>query len=159
MPAKALRRALAWFLRSRRVPHALRSAAAEIFAFDVIIRNYDRKGDNPNLLWDRTKILMIDHEGALKPTPPAEDPSISSLELDKFYDHVFFWAVSSRRMLITADSAMRLGAFLRSESTRSLANIPVQWQIEGDLAKVRGRLLWVVEHREQVCTLIRDRLS
>ena len=37
-----------------RVPMALRPAAAAVFAFDVIIQNYDRKVDNPNLLWDRT---------------------------------------------------------------------------------------------------------
>jgi len=45
-----------------RVPIVLRPAATEIFAFDVIFQNRDRKQDNPNLLWNRTKILMIDHE-------------------------------------------------------------------------------------------------
>jgi HipA-like kinase len=77
-----------------RVPLGLRPAAAEVFAFDIIVQNYDRKTDNPNLLWDRTKIVMIDHEGALSPLLSNTAPSFGALELDRFYDHVFYSAVS-----------------------------------------------------------------
>ena len=142
-----------------RVPIALRSTAADIFAFDVLIQNYDRKADNPNLLWDRNKILAIDHEGALKPILLSRGiPSFICLELDKFYDHVFYSAVSQKDAGFDrlASALERLSAGRIDEL---LGEIPIQWQIGEDLAKVRERLLWIVENREQVCTLIRDRLS
>src|SRR6185312_540198 len=77
-----------------RVPMILRNSAAEIFAFDVITQNCDRKSDNPNLLWDRNRIMMIDHERAFGFVRASSGPSFAGLELDRFYDHVFYSAVS-----------------------------------------------------------------
>jgi hypothetical protein len=141
-----------------RVPLTLRPAAAEIFAFDVIIQNYDRKSDNPNLLWDRTKILMIDHEGAMGPIRERSSPSLNSLELDRFYDHVFYSAVSPKDAEYSrlTDALGRLSA---SRIDALLGEVPVTWQIGEDLAKVREHLLWVIDNRLQVCRLIGERLS
>jgi hypothetical protein len=141
-----------------RVPLALRPAAAEVFAFDVIIQNYDRKKDNPNLLWDRTKVLLIDHEGALEAVLKRPAPSLQSLELDRFYDHVFFSAVSPSDADYSRLTAA-LGSISASRLEKLFAEIPISWQVKEDLAKVREHLLWVIEHREQVCSLIRERLT
>jgi hypothetical protein len=141
-----------------RVPILLRSEAAEIFAFDVIVQNYDRKSDNPNLLWDRNKFLMIDHEGALGSVLERPTPSLSSLELDKFYDHVFYSALSPSDAQYDK-FAEGLGRLSASGIDALLAEIPAVWQIKADLARVRDHLLWVVEHRLEVCGLIRERLS
>jgi hypothetical protein len=65
------------------VPLALRPSAAEVFAFDIIVQNCDRKADNPNLLWDRSKILLIDHERALGFVRGTPVSSFRSLELDR----------------------------------------------------------------------------
>lgn len=140
------------------VPFDLRRMAAEIFAFDVLIQNYDRKSDNPNLLWDRVSILTIDHEGALGPILSRQGPSLSGLELDKFYDHVFYSAVSPKdaefEQLMTA-----LGRLSGTRIDELIGEVPVQWQIGEDLAKVRDHLKWAVQNRSDVLTLIRDRLS
>jgi hypothetical protein len=140
------------------VPQALRVTAAEVFAFDVLIQNYDRKTDNPNLLWNRRKILLIDHEGAFAPVLARSKPSFLSLELDRFYDHVFYTAVSP------SDAGFaRFLAAMKEISTSRLeklfGQLPVQWQINEDLAKVREHLLWVLEHRDEVCGLVSERLS
>ncbi len=140
------------------VPPALRSLAAEIFAFDVIVQNYDRKTDNPNLLWSPTKILVIDHEGALGSVLRTAAPSQGSLELDKFYDHVFYAAISPE----DADYsrlAEAIGHVSNSLLKEMLGEVPSQWQVKEDLAKVEQHLLWVVENRSQICSLIRERLS
>lgn len=141
-----------------RVPLALRPSAAEIFAFDVIVQNCDRKADNPNLLWDRSKIMVIDHERALGFVRGNAAPSFSSLELDRYYDHVFYSAVSP------ADAEfVRLAAALGGLSTgridAMIGKIPDPWQVKADLAKVREYLSWVVANRLQVCNLIRERLT
>jgi hypothetical protein len=141
-----------------RVPLALRSSAAEVFAFDVIIQNCDRKTDNPNLLWDRSKIMLIDHERALTFVRENPTTSFSSLELDRFYDHVFYSAISpsDAEFARTADS---LGHLTAARIETLLGKIPEPWQVQKDLAKVRDHLSWIVENRLQVCDLIRERLS
>lgn len=44
------------------IPAELRQAAAEIFAFDCLIENPDRRTTNPNLLSDGRFFAIIDHE-------------------------------------------------------------------------------------------------
>ncbi len=77
-----------------RLPKELCKIAAEIFAFDILMQNFDRKRDNPNLLWNRKRIVLIDHECALNPVLGWPDFNVASLELDKFYDHVFYSEIS-----------------------------------------------------------------
>lgn len=42
-----------------------REMAAEIFAFDLLIQNPDRRVENPNLFWDHSQYIIFDHEQAL----------------------------------------------------------------------------------------------
>lgn len=140
-----------------RVPVALRSSAAEVFAFDVIIQNCDRKADNPNLLWDRSKIMLIDHERALT-FAREKTTSFSSLELDRFYDHVFYSTLSPSDAEF-ARMTDALGNLTAARIETLLGKIPEPWQVQEDLAKVRDHLSWIVENRLQVCNLIRERLS
>jgi hypothetical protein len=44
------------------IPVALRPSAAEIFAFDALIQNPDRRSEKPNVLWKGDLIYIIDHE-------------------------------------------------------------------------------------------------
>jgi hypothetical protein len=143
---------------SPRVPLSLRPTAAEIFAFDVLVQNYDRKSDNPNLLWDRTNILMIDHESALSSILTREKPGFSSLDLDRFYDHVFFSAISPSDAAY-GELSEALGRLLPASLDDLLGQIPLSWHVGVDWAKVREHLLWVIENRTDVCNLIRERLS
>jgi hypothetical protein len=141
-----------------RVPLALRESAADVFAFDIVIQNCDRKADNPNLLWDRTKIMVIDHERAFGFIRENPLPSLSSLELDRYYDHVFYSAVSPNDAHFT-HLKQALGRLSPDRIEMLLGKIPKPWQVEEDLARVRDHLLWVVENRLQVCDLIRERLT
>jgi hypothetical protein len=141
-----------------RVPLALRPSAAEVFAFDVIVQNCDRKADNPNLLWDRSKIMLIDHERALGFIRANPAPSFSSLELDRYYDHVFYSAVSPSDAEFSRLTDA-LGNLTDDWLETVLGKIPEPWQVKEDLAKVRDHLSWVVANRRQVCNLIRERLT
>lgn len=47
---------------------AIRQQAAEIFAFDCLIENPDRRPENPNLLLDGRSFAIFDHELALFPS-------------------------------------------------------------------------------------------
>jgi hypothetical protein len=51
----------AWLV-SDNVPMAIRQTAVEIFAFDVLIDNTDRRREKPNLLSKVNELFAIDHE-------------------------------------------------------------------------------------------------
>jgi hypothetical protein len=44
------------------IPSNLKALATEIFAFDALIQNPDRRSDKPNILWKSDEIFIIDHE-------------------------------------------------------------------------------------------------
>jgi HipA-like kinase len=46
------------------IPIGLRQEAVDIFAFDALIQNPDRRYDNPNILWRDEEMFVIDHESA-----------------------------------------------------------------------------------------------
>jgi hypothetical protein len=50
--------------KNKPIPVSLRPLAAEVFAFDVLIQNPDRRRDNPNLLWKADELFLCDHEQA-----------------------------------------------------------------------------------------------
>lgn len=46
------------------IPSGLVNAAAEVFAFDVLVGNTDRRVGKPNCLTDGSRVALIDHEQA-----------------------------------------------------------------------------------------------
>jgi hypothetical protein len=54
----------AW-MPDRRLPNAMEQAAAEIYAFDLLIQNPDRRPKNPNLQSKGDHFAIFDHELAL----------------------------------------------------------------------------------------------
>lgn len=77
--AKRLPPAYAAWMHSRNVPVGMLQAAQEVFAFDALIDNMDRRPTNPNCLSEGNSIAIYDHEMAfpgqlllpiLRPPPP-----------------------------------------------------------------------------------------
>ena len=78
--------------KDKPIPMVTRPLAAEIFAFDVLIQNPDRRRENPNLLTDGEKIYLCDHEqgfsflaGVINWQPPWTGQGTEFLR-----NHVFF---------------------------------------------------------------------
>lgn len=141
-----------------RVPISLRSRAADVFAFDVLIQNFDRKGDNPNMLWNRDNLLLIDHESALKRAFAPMDFNWSALCLDNFYDHVFYPVITpAEASLMKIEDGLRV---LEEDGVASLlVDIPEAWRTpEAGLCLARY-LEWLISNRTIVCKLIRERIS
>lgn len=53
------------WMRDRSIPKAMQQRAAEIYAFDLLIQNPDRRPDNPNLQSCGERFAIFDHELAL----------------------------------------------------------------------------------------------
>lgn len=47
---------------NKSIASSLAQLAAEIFTFDALVQNPDRRTNNPNLLWKGSEIYIIDHE-------------------------------------------------------------------------------------------------
>jgi hypothetical protein len=78
--------------KDKPIPFLLRPMAAEIFAFDVLIQNPDRRQVNPNLLTNGEELYLCDHEqafsflaGVIGWQPPWKGEGLGF-----FRDHVFF---------------------------------------------------------------------
>jgi len=136
----------------------LKKTAAEIFAFDVLIQNLDRKRDNPNLLWNQNNIVLIDHERALTPILSWQTFIVVNLDLDRFYDHVLYSAISAKDV-----DFERLVSVLESLTPAVLdgffEQLPAVWRAEKALSVIRQYLQFVVDNRQAVCDIIRERIS
>jgi len=112
----------------RSVAPALRQQAAEIFAFDCLLANPDRRPDNPNLKFDGKSFAIFDHELALMQEgilwwkPPWQAGALGSAASS----HVLFTGLSGRGY----DWARLEGAW-EAVSDRRLAEyraaLPPEW--------------------------------
>jgi hypothetical protein len=114
--------------KDRAIPMGTRPLAAEVFAFDVLIQNPDRRRDNPNLLTDGEEIYLCDHEQSFSFLAGVIDwhPPWTGKGTDFFRNHVFF-----HQLLGTAPNFDRLrGAVEALTNTRLnayLEAIPDEW--------------------------------
>jgi len=78
--------------KDRPIPFLLRPTAAEIFAFDVLTQNPDRRQVNPNLLTNGEELYLCDHEQAFSFLAGVIgwEPPWKGHGLDFFRNHVFF---------------------------------------------------------------------
>lgn len=78
--------------KDKPIPSRLQSLAAEVFAFDILTQNPDRRRENPNLLWSGDEIYLCDHEQAFSFLAGVIGwkPPWTGLQLDFFRNHVFF---------------------------------------------------------------------
>lgn len=141
-----------------RLPQDLRKTAAEIFAFDILIQNFDRKRDNPNLLWNRKRIVLIDHESALSSILKWPDFDFARMDLDKFYDHVFYSEISP------ADADFQRLAVCLQTLTPSVVDeffnhLPSVWHNPGALSQIRKYLNFLVANCHPICNLIAERIA
>jgi hypothetical protein len=125
----------AW-AREKPIPLLLRPMAAEIFAFDVLIQNVDRRQTNPNVLTNGEEVYLCDHEqafsflsGVLRWQPPWTGHGT-----DFFRNHVFFQQLKG-----TAHNWERLrgalGALTDARLNEYLAAVPNEWRSDNTAAE------------------------
>lgn len=105
------------------------SLAFDIFAWDMLIQNYDRSRSNPNLLVNGNNFVLYDHELAvafdlvLGPAPPPWE-----LRNQLAFEHVFYRALKSKVEQDSFDGFVQRLAQLTGEDFRCIADsIPPEW--------------------------------
>lgn len=137
--------------RGKSIPQTLRSDAAEIFAFDALIQNPDRRPENPNCLLDGRSFGMFDHElafmtrGIIGWKPPWET---GGLEMIKgAVKHVFFDDLQGKTM----NFERLTGAWLAVSDGRLneyRQALPPEWNSAADVAD--EILRYVAKVRENI---------
>lgn len=119
----------AW-MPERRLPKAMRQAAAEIYAFDLLIQNPDRRPENPNLQSRGDDFAIFDHEMALVTEgilfwrPPWETGALDAMGAPA--KHVLYPALRG----VQPDLARLVGAWEAIGDARLAtyrASLPPQW--------------------------------
>jgi hypothetical protein len=140
------------------IPSSLRPVAAEIFAFDALIQNPDRRYDNPNILFRDEEIFVIDHESAFSfvyaigaPNQPWNIEGAAFLE-----NHVFYRGLRGGKV----DTERFVGALgaLSDEVVTGLADkVPAEWKSE-HLTKILEHLRSAGKHATEFGQHVKRRL-
>lgn len=128
------------------VPSGLKALAGEIFAFDALIQNPDRRPDKPNILWKGDELYVIDHEMGFSfiyaISPSAKPWQVSQLAFMK--SHLFYGSL--RGSEIKLDRFAGALELLSDETLETMArNVPETWQT-GALEKIMDHVRANVQH-------------
>jgi hypothetical protein len=141
------------------IPEAMWQSAAEIFSFDALIQNPDRRFGNPNLLTRGDKIFVFDHELGfsflLDILPPREPWRLDGQRY--LEQHVFYRQLKAKPIDITGFTGC-LQALAGRAVDGILADVPPEWN-NGNLPKIEGHLRMVGARAEEFAEEIRRRLA
>lgn len=142
----------------KHVPPAMHDAAAEIFAFDALVQNPDRKFNNPNLGMHDGKFVVFDHESAfsfLLALFPQHEPWKLTKE-SYLGDHPF--ARTLKGKCCTQSFIQRLKALSDTQLRDFASQIPKSWNATG-IPKIEAHLRLVREHAQEFAEEVERRLA
>ena len=142
-----------------KIPDSMRQTALNIFAFDALIQNPDRRFENQNLLIRGDDIFVFDHELAFSFLLDIR-PSPTPWRLhDQLYlgNHVFYTQLRKKPIdlsrFVDALVALPVGAM-----QEIVAEVPPEWNNE-ILQRIEGHLRVVSNHAIEFAEEIRRRLA
>jgi hypothetical protein len=141
------------------IPDTMRQAAVDIFAFDALIQNPDRRFNNQNLLTRGDDIFVFDHEIAfsfLLDVLPSKTPWL--LEGQQYLtDHVFYRQLRSKPIDVDRFT-LALSNLAGPALDRILAEVPAEWNNER-VTMIKRHLRTVSKHGPEFTEQIRRRLK
>jgi hypothetical protein len=157
--SRLLRGASAWPTDKGIPPGVMWNAAVNIFAFDALIQNPDRRFDNQNLLALGDQIFVFDHELAFsfinligKPRSPWR------LDRDDYLgNHVFFRVLKGHEVDLAVFTKL-LSALRDSALPAILAQVPIEWN-NSSVGKIDEHLRALAGKSAEFAEEIRRRLA
>ena len=137
------------------VPTSLKQLATDIFVFDALIQNPDRRRGKPNLLWKSDALVVIDHEMAfsfLLALFPSKQPWLLA-EQPYLDNHIFFHHLRGTGV----DLSRVTGAI---EAVTSMfwdeldEVVPNEWK-GTELTRIRNHIESVQQHLEEFMNDVR----
>jgi hypothetical protein len=126
--------------------------ASEIFAFDALVQNVDRRRDNPNLLMKGNDLFLIDHDLALVSSIlgiPHIDPWLPTA-ITFLKDHVFYKPLQGKNLELDGFRAKLDRLFVDGKLYEALANLPDEWTDgeESNLDKISKHFEGLAQHQD-----------
>ncbi|MBI5100037.1 MAG: hypothetical protein HZB30_12475 [Nitrospirae bacterium] len=129
------------------IPLSLKQLACEIFAFDALIQNPDRKADKPNILWKGEDLYIIDHETGFSfvYALPSTDKPWQLTHLDFLKKHLFYQNLKGQKVNLDRFTGA-LEALSTQKMDSMVLNIPDEWKnanvskIDEHINEVRNNL-------------------
>lgn len=117
------------WLPGRALPDAMVSSATNIFAFDALISNDDRRYNNPNVLVHGDDIFVIDHEAAFSflYLVPTARQSWAVRDRRSLTDHVFYIQLRQRPIELGGFTA-RLAELGSDKLEEIISRLPEEWR-------------------------------
>jgi hypothetical protein len=143
----------------KRVPEAMWQAAVNIFAFDALIQNPDRRYSNQNLLTRGNDIIIYDHELAfsfLEAIQPSAAPWM--LESQPYLNEHVFYRQLKKKQIDLQGFTLALAALPGETIETILADVPPEWNNEGVLM-IEQHLRMVSGHAGEFAEEIRRSLA
>jgi hypothetical protein len=148
----------------RDIPASLIPIAADIFAFDLIIQNPDRRKEKPNLLRKGDEIVILDHEMAFSFLRtlfhnPNEYPWLDK-GINFIKDHIFYSSLKGKRL-----SWDRLQGALEAVDDNQfkmyINSVPAEWRLDSDdpAVKICSYLKQARDNSNPLFQLIREVLK
>jgi len=142
--------------KDKPAPARLLPLAAEVFAFDVLTQNPDRRRDNPNVLWSGDEIYLFDHEQAFSFLAGVIGwkPPWTGQQLDFFRNHVFFQQLKGN-VLNWNRLTGALEALTDGRLSEYLDAVPNEWKANNEAAdRIVGYLQEARQYRAELFTAI-----
>lgn len=133
------------------IPPNIMQLAAEIFAFDALIQNPDRRRDKPNLLWKGEEIYIIDHEIGFS-FVYAISPDLGFLS-----EHLFYKGLKGKDLKFDR-FAGALGAISDDEIEKVFSCIPPVWSND-KIQKVKKHTKEILGHVDEFIDEVRRLLQ
>jgi hypothetical protein len=141
------------------IPEAMWQSAVDVFAFDALIQNPDRRDSNPNLLTQGDNICVYDHELAFSFLVDVK-PSMTPWKLggDRYLEsHVFFRRLKSKSIELD-DFAANLRSLREDVLLAIETDIPEAW-INRDMLRIKAHLRTLREHADEFIDEVRRKLA
>ena len=148
------------WLVDRVIPEAMFQDAANIFAFDALIQNPDRRVDNPNLFAQGDNIFVYDHEETsfsfLVAVSPSDEPW--NLERETYLTRHVFYSRLKGKQIDLGDFSHCLKALTPEALMTIREEVPPEWAHE-DLKGIESHLMKVRKNADKFVEQIRRRLA
>jgi len=134
--------------------------ATNIFAFDALIQNHDRRVENPNLFTQGDSIYVYDHEETsfsfLLAIAPSDEPW--NLEREAYLNRHVFYSRLRTKEIDLVDFGQCLEDLTAEVLTTIREEVPQEWRHE-DLQRIEEHLVELQKNAEKFLEQIRRRLA
>lgn len=126
--------------------HKHREAAAKIFAFDLLLLNYDRSDFKPNLFFNQDGFIVFDHEKAFPYSKPGTMLggvpfyTESLIFRSQFKSHILYNELARKKDNLIESFLDRLSSFTNALFDDMLHDLPQDWITE-DVEQIRSFLI------------------